>query len=290
MDTIFLADPWRLVETRPHREQMKKADSFMAVENGHMRVSGCFEEKYSGECGRPVLDILSLRVHIDGKNVNLAHEDAQLFSRVMDLRTGILTREFAVRRKQGCVQLRFERFLSVTQPEVLAIRVRATADYDCRIALLPALDARAAGEALTMLPQEEEDDALYMTAQANQEPRSVICCAMTVTPEKAPDKQKIKRKEGLVREKLLFDCRAGQLVGCDKFVAVTTSRDYPEETLRDRALAVARRAQETGYDALRDEQVSEWKRRWESVEESIQGDTAAQQAERLRLFKELSVR
>ena len=59
MKTIFEFDPWRLIETELHKDDMRLSESMTSIGNGHMGMRGNFEEGFSGDShtGCPVLGI-----------------------------------------------------------------------------------------------------------------------------------------------------------------------------------------------------------------------------------------
>ena len=159
------------MERELHREDMRLSESMTSIGNGHMGMRGNFEERYSGDChrgtylagvwfpdktrvgwwknGYPLyfgkvinaMNIISLRVRIDREDIDLATDEVVSFTRMLDMREGVLSRDFVIRREGGTVRVSFERFVSIDRPEILALRCRVTADYACKVALLPAIDA-----------------------------------------------------------------------------------------------------------------------------------------------------
>ena len=326
MKTIFAYDPWKLVEEELHIEDMRLAESMTSIGNGHMGMRGNFEERYSGDShrgtylggvwfpdktrvgwwknGYPLyfgkvinaMNVLSLRVRVDKEDIDLFKDECVSFHRTLDMRAGVLTREFAIRREKGTVRVFFERFVSVVRPEILAIRCRVTADYDCRVALIPAIDAHVHNEDSNYeetfwLFEGETDEAGVMSVRTRTKenpfgtPRFSVCGAMAVTPHHKPHKERGKVEEGHVSRKLMFDCAAGMTVGIDKLVAVATSRDHDEESLVDAARGAVMEAALAGYDALREEHAAQWERRWEKADVRIDGDVAAQQGIRFNIFQ-----
>ena len=326
MKTIFANDPFKLVEEELHREDMRLAESMTSIGNGHMGMRGNFEERYSGDShrgtylagvwfpdktrvgwwknGYPLyfgkvinaMNVISLRVRVDKVDIDLAKDECVSYRRTLDMYTGVLTREFAIRREKGTVRVFFERFVSVVRPEILAIRCRVTADYDCRVALIPAIDAHVHNEDSNYdetfwLFEGETDESGVMSVRTRTKenpfgtPRFAVCGAMAVAATHKPRKERMEASEGFVSRKLMFDCTAGQEVGIDKIVAVTTSRDHDEASLVDAARGAAIEALSAGYDALREEHAAQWARRWEKADVRIDGDVAAQQGIRFNIFQ-----
>lgn len=326
MKTIFALDPWRLVETEIHREDMRLSESMTSIGNGHMGMRGNFEERYTGDSHRGTYlagvwfpdktrvgwwkngypkyfgkvinaaNILSLRVKVDGEDIDLAKDECAAYLRVLDMRAGVLTREFAVRREEGTVRVAFERFVSIVRPEILAVRCRVSADYACRVTLLPAIDAHVHNEdsnyeeTFWLFEGETDENGVMSVRTRTKEnpfgtPRFSACAAMAVTSDRDPHKARAQSKEGFVCRRLTFDLKAGEGVTLDKLVAVSTSRDHDEETLTQAARGAVMEALSSGYDALRAEQEQAWLRRWEKADVRIDGDEAAQQGIRFNIFQ-----
>ena len=314
MKTIFAYDPWRLVENELHKDDMRLSESMTSIGNGHMGMRGNFEERYSGDSHRGTylagvwfpdktrvgwwkngypqyfgkvinaMNIISLRVRIDREDIDLFEDDVLSFQRVLDMHAGVLSREFVIRREKGTVRVFFERFVSLARPELLALRCRVTADYDCKVALIPAIDADVRNEdsnyeeAFWLFEGEDEDrDGVLSVRTRTREnpfgtPRFSVCGAMAAEPTEKLKKNRVTVEEGYVARKFVFEAEAGQTVGCDKFVCVATDRDHKEDELTQAATAGVLSAQQAGYDALRREQERAWARRWEKADVRIDGD------------------
>lgn len=327
MKTIFAYDPWKLIEKELHKEDMRLSESMTSIGNGHMGMRGNFEERYTGDShsgsylagvwfpdktrvgwwknGYPLyfgkvinaMNIISLRVRIDREDIDLASDEVESFARVLDMQQGVLSREFVIKREGGKVRVFFERFVSIARPEILAVRCRVTADYACKVAVLPAIDADVRNEdtnydeTFWLFEGEDEHESGVLTVATRTKenpfgtPRFAVVGAMAATPTEKPKKNKVTVEEAYVCRKFVFDCEPGQTVGCDKFVCVTTSRDHREEALVLSAHDGALSAQQAGYDALRREQERAWARRWEKADVRIDGDVAAQQGIRFNIFQ-----
>ena len=327
MKTIFAYDPWRLVENELHKDDMRLSESMTSIGNGHMGMRGNFEEQYSGDSHRGTylagvwfpdktrvgwwkngypqyfgkvinaMNIISLRVRIDREDIDLYEDDVVSFTRVLDMHAGVLSREFTIRREKGTVRVSFERFVSVARPELLALRCRVMADYDCKVALLPAIDADVRNEdsnydeTFWLFEGEDEDENGVLTVHTRTRenpfgtPRFAVCGAMAAVPTEKPKKNRATVEEGYVCRKFVFDVEAGQTVGCDKFVCVCTDRDHKEDDLTAAATTGVLNAQAAGYDALRREQERAWMRRWEKADVRIDGDVAGQQGIRFNIFQ-----
>lgn len=327
MKTLFAPDPFKLIQTELHKDDMRLCESLTSIGNGHMGMRGNFEERYSGDSHRGTylagvwfpdktrvgwwkngypsyfgkvinaMNILSLRVRIDREDVDLFEDDVVSFTRELDMYRGVLSREFTIRREKGTVKVFFERFVSIARQEILAVRCRVTADYACKVALLPAIDADVRNEdanyeeTFWLFEGEKEHDsgALSVAVRTKENPfntpRFAVVGAMGANALGKAKKNKVSIDTAFVQRKFVFDAEAGETVGCDKFVCVTTSRDHSEDALELCALDGVHQAQAMGYDALLREQERAWARRWEKADVTIEGDVAAQQGIRFNIFQ-----
>ncbi|MBQ9010954.1 MAG: glycoside hydrolase family 65 protein [Clostridia bacterium] len=324
MEPIFKVDPWCIEENELHGKQMRFTESVMSIGNGHMGMRGSFEEKYSGDhlggcylagiwtpegtepekrktgcpayTGKAVgsLNTISLRIRIDKEDIDLAEDRVEYFSRKLDMRRGLLIREFIISGEDGVVHVWFERFVSAVRPELLAIRCRVYADYPCRVTLLPAVTVDEQDEYWDCIDADEdgEADISYLTVRTRVNPFGVpqytVCTAMGVVPVGEVRKDRTDTDEDEIVHRLLFDSVPGDVVGCDKFVCVATSRDHSEGEILNSARAGIAAALSEGYDALLREHEREWARRWEKADIQIDGDERSQQAVRYSLFRMFS--
>ena len=326
MKTLFAAAPWELRETELHREDMRLAESLTSIGNGYMGMRGNFEETYSGDSHRGTylagvwfpdrtrvgwwkngyppyfgkvinaMNLISLRVRIDREEIDLAREECTAFSRTLDMRRGVLSRRFSVRREAGEVHVEFERFVSAERHHVLAVRCRVRADFPCRVDLIPALDADVRNEDANydesfweFEGESEEKDLLLVRTRTKENPfgtpRFGVCAALADAPFGTPRKTRVRLSPGYAARKLTFRAEAGETVGCDKFVCVATTRDMEEDLLSGAVRRGAEAAKAAGYDWLLREQTRAWQRRWDRADVAIEGDDAAQQGIRFNLFQ-----
>ncbi|MFR2495460.1 MAG: family 65 glycosyl hydrolase domain-containing protein [Christensenellales bacterium] len=326
MKTIFAYDPWRLVENELHKDDMRLSESMTSIGNGHMGMRGNFEERYSGDSHRGTylagvwfpdktrvgwwkngypqyfgkvinaMNIISLRVRIDREDIDLFEDDVLSFQRVLDMRAGVLSREFVIRREKGTVRVFFERFVSIARPELLAcvprdggLRLQGRAHSRHRRGRAQRRFQLRRNLRLFEGEDEDRDGVLSVRTRTRENPfgtpRFSVCGAMAAEPTETLKKHRVAVEEGHVARKFVFEAEAGQTVGCDKFVCVATDRDHREDELTQAATAGVLSAQQAGYDALRREQERAWARRWEKADVRIDGDVAGQQGIRFNIFQ-----
>lgn len=142
-DIYFETDPWKIIEDGFDPAYSEVAESVFSLGNEYMGVRGYFEEGYTGASmvgsyfnGIYEQDIhkqsgykgianvtefmvnsvnwLYTRICFEGETLNLGTSKISSFRRVLDLKTGILTRSFIWKTESGReISVAFERFLSM---------------------------------------------------------------------------------------------------------------------------------------------------------------------------------
>ncbi|MEO1712528.1 MAG: family 65 glycosyl hydrolase domain-containing protein, partial [Bacteroidota bacterium] len=82
-----------------------------------------------------------------------------------------------------------------------------------------------------------------------------------------------------------IELREGQELVITKYVAITSSQNYPKEALVEAAYKGLDRAVTAGYEALKAAQAQAWIDKWTEADIKIEGDIAAQQGIRFNIFQ-----
>ena len=239
-----------------------------------------------------------IHVEVDGETLDLNTAQVEAFYRELDMQNGLFLRRFTVRTAGGSVQVEAERFVSLAQKELLAVRYRLTPDYDAHVVMRPYLDANVRNldsnyeeTFWDMLEEEETEDALALLTKTKENPfgtpRFAVSAAMSCWAD-GLEMAGRRLDSGYVETRYEGDVAAGEDVVMEKYALCFTSRDYDEKVLSTLSLKAAARAREVGYDALRDAHTAAWRDRWAGCDVTIQGDDAAQQGIRFNLFQLLS--
>ena len=324
MKTLFGIHPWKLVETKLHREDMRLAESLTSIGNAHMGMRGNFEEQYSGDSHRGTylagvwfpdktrvgwwkngypayfgkvingVNLMEMAVSVDGEPVDLACAEVTDFYRELDMEHGLLLRRFTLRMARGAVTAEVERFASIARKELLAIRYRITPSFAAEVTFAPALDTNVRNEDSnydemfwTPLDQGFAGGSAYVMARTGENPFGAPC--FTVFAAMGAGEAKAREAmEGRVEAQVMRKVQAGETAAAVKLACVDTSRNHDTEgQLRDHVLDTLRRAEGAGYEALRAEQCVAWRERWDGMDVRIGHDEAAQQGIRFNLFQML---
>lgn len=150
----LVVHPWKIIEEEFKPEYGRVSESIFSLGNGYMGVRGYFDEGYSGdklvgaylnglfEEGNAspsgnyrgmvtrtcfmvnTIDWLYTRINIDGESLDIGKSRIRDFNRSLDMRSGILTRDFIWDTSSGkSIKLSFERFLSMTNREIGCQRI-----------------------------------------------------------------------------------------------------------------------------------------------------------------------
>ncbi len=170
-DVYFSTHPWEIVENGFDPEYALVSESVFSLGNEAMGVRGYFDEGYSGDrlqgsyfnglferkemhkegyrgmVGQMTfmvntVDWLYLRIRLGGERLDLNRSRFRNFRRVLDLRTGVLTRSFVWVLADGReLELQFERFLSMNRISFGGQRVTAKAlNFDGVLSVEAGLD------------------------------------------------------------------------------------------------------------------------------------------------------
>lgn len=324
----FEIHPWKVVETGLDKERMRLSESLTSAGNGYMGMRGNFEEDYTGDThlgtyiggvwfpdktrvgwwknGYPqyfgkvinAVRLNGIHVEVDGETLDLNTAQVEAFYRELDMQNGLFLRRFTVRTARGGVRVEAERFVSLAQKELLAVRYSLTPDYNAHVVMRPYLDANVRNldsnydeTFWDMLEEEETEDALALLTKTKENPfgtpRFSVSAAMSCWAD-GLEMAGRRLDSGYVETRYEGDVQAGETAVLEKYALCFTSRDYDEKVLSTLSLKAAARARELGYGELRDAHTAAWHARWAGCDVTIQGDDAAQQGIRFNLFQLLS--
>lgn len=242
------------------------------------------------------LNFIGVDIYVDGAKVDLYKENITDFHLELDMKEGIVKRSFILQKGENRIQFEFERFLSIVAKEICAIDIKVTALTGVhKIELVPFLDGDVTNE------DSNYDEKFWGEIVRKVEANSGNLIMKTVdnpfgTPRFAVSASMINTINHLevtsYNEKPMYVANAynnklkqGETIQLQKYVAVTTSRDWEEERLATVSDRLAKQAKEKGYTALKEEHIAAWAARWEKADVQIEGDEEAQQGIRFNIFQ-----
>ena len=321
---LFEIDPWKIKTTTLDTENMRLQESLTSIGNGYMGMRGNFEEGYSGDShqgtyiagvwfpdktrvgwwknGYPdyfgkvinATNFIGIDVQINQTNIDLATVDYRDFYLELDLKTGILNRSYTVTVGEVQAKLTFERYVSVAQQELALIKVTVEVlAGSAEIKLTPKLDGNVQNEDSNYDENFwlEKNRHLGATPSLTMEtlenpfgtPRFSVTTSMQNKTTGGVKSQT--ESEKLVFETYTYQVNSGETIALEKYVAVVTSRDVPEEQQVSQAETLLQKALDSSWEELKTAHSHGWSQRWEKADVVIQGDDEAQQGMRFNIFQ-----
>ena len=314
--------PWSIRSTKLEKEHKRLQESLTSIGNGYMGMRGNFEETYSGDThlgtyiagvwfpdktrvgwwknGYPkyfgkainALNFSKIALFVDNQEVDLAKNDVSDFSIELDMKTGILRRQFTV----FGVQFTVTKFLSVAQKELAVIRwdMVAVDGKTHQVRLDSLVDADVKNEDSNyeekfweVLAKEHENARSSIATRTVANPFGVeqfivnaeqrFSGSLKETGNGATDWQIVNQFVGEV---------GSQAQSFEKRVIITTSRDYADlvavqKAGRDLADTIAKQS----FEQLQAAHTAAWESRWAIADVTISGNDEAQQGIRFNLFQ-----
>jgi maltose phosphorylase len=326
-DSRFQSDEWKIIETRFEPDRGRDSESIFALGNGMMGQRANFEERYTGDTlrGNYVAGVYypdktvvgwwkigypeyfakvpnapswtDIIVRIDGEELDLAKCSLKAFRRELDMRQGLLTRNFTAVMSSGrIIEVTARRFLSMDEPEKAAViySLRLTGGNG-KLELAPWLNADVYNE------DANYDENFWEDESASHNGRTAVVVARTRKTafvvatamenifarngQAAGGRTEISTTDKTAHCTFLSDYSDGDTFTVTKYAAVLSSFNHPVEGLAEKAMDAAGKAAAKGFDAMFEAHRKAWEKKWEHGDIVIRGDIAAQQGIRFNIFQ-----
>ncbi len=313
---------WILVEEGFDLAREHEIESLFTVANGYVGTRGSLFEgsplSAPGTFIAGVFDVppqsdlpelarapnwLGLCAIVDGRALRLEAGEVLEHRRVLDLRQGILWREWRQRDPAGRVtRIRGMRLASLADRHVLLESVAFTPEnYSGRIVLESRIDGAAAEYLLSPALSPVLDHTVpsvatpgtapalprttvlsFRTPGSGVEIAFAIASAITRVGDASIVRAAEEAEDG-TRHRWIVDMQIGQTYRFDRVVSVFTSRET-ERPADAAAAQLGRLFAGGGMDRIVAAHVSAWAERWRTADVEIDGDTAAQRALRFAIY------
>ncbi|AEI49970.1 glycoside hydrolase family 65 protein [Runella slithyformis] len=337
MKNYIKHDPWCVVEEGFYPEYNEITESLTSLGNGRMGQRGNFEEHFSGKTllgnyvagvfypdktrvgwwknGYPryfakVLNAcnwIGIDVKIDGETLDLGLCTVSEYSRVLNMKEGILERRFVATLSGGKqVRVHAQRFCSIADDEAGAIRYSVTAlNFEGKITLTPFLDGDISNKDSNYgekfwdeIRKETAFGEAYLEMRTKDTPFKTelfnVCTGMkfdiSLNGEIVDFQCKPVKAEKYVACGTELPVKTGDEVVLYKYAVNLASLNHPTDQLLTHAKAYLQRISEKGFDQMKAEQIQAWAERWDKNDIVIEGDSdsrtdAAQQGIRFNIFQ-----
>ncbi len=320
-------DAWNIIEEGFDPALNRISESLFSLGNGQMGQRGTFEEDYTGDMhqgsyvagvyypdktrvgwwknGYPeyfakVLNAPSwIGVHITiGEQVlDLARCKVESFTRVLDMKQGILQRSFTVTFKDGKkVSVKAERFCSMAAGEVGVIRYAITALNFSDYALIRLdVDADVVNQDSNYqekfweeVSQSADEGTAIVTAQTRKTHFHV--CTGMIYKLVSGGKPAIGKVTANVRSKYAdnivnVSLSQGEELVVYKYAVLLSSEIHPKDRLTKVCARQLEELRTSGFDNLLKQHSAVWAHTWDLCDITIEGDVAAQQGIRFNIFQ-----
>ncbi|MBU7449506.1 MULTISPECIES: glycoside hydrolase family 65 protein [Lactiplantibacillus] len=138
------SNPWILQEKEFNSRHLGKFEAVMCQGNGYMGVRAATEEHYVGEHRDMLIagtfdkfdgevnelpnlpDVTEIKIEINGQLLDLNQGEVSDYRRIIDLKSGLLTRSFTWTIAEHAYRLKFERLVSMANRHLIVSRVTIT--------------------------------------------------------------------------------------------------------------------------------------------------------------------
>ncbi|WP_262493170.1 family 65 glycosyl hydrolase domain-containing protein [Marinilabilia salmonicolor] len=236
---------------------------------------------------------MGIDVNIDGETLDLFKAaDVEKFQRVLDMKSGVLSRSFDVTLNNGNkLSVKTERFLSMTRNETGVIRYSVTPEKDCKIIFSPYIDGDVENEDSNydekfwnILETDVDEGKASLLSQTKKSDFQVAFAMETeISGTDNFDIQTVKN-ETFAGNHITIKADRNQTITLIKYVGVCSSLNHKPDELTGAAKKQASEARLLGFKTLLEEQKQHWENIWNLGDIKIKGDVAAQQGIRFNIF------
>ena len=294
---------WALIEPEFDPEKLRARETVFTIGNGYLGTRGSFEEGYPKALPITLIngvyddipavytelancpDWLLLVVMINGETFRLDRGEILAYDRRLDLRHGILTRSIRWRSPIGnTVDLKFDRFASLADQQILAMRCEITPiDFDGTIELQSSINGYPENQGFDHwehLNRGNIEQGVWIQVRTRST-QIELGMAAKMTALAIDAKSQVINTPDCPTLTTSFVATRGQRISAEKLVTVFTSC----ETRSPVQAAQTKLAQLPTYAILLAAHQQAWDAVWEQSDVEIEGDIDAQLAVRYNLFQ-----
>ena len=322
MKNYIKYDPWKIIEEGFNPDYNKISESICSLGNGKFGQRANFEESFSGKIlqGNYVSGVyypdktrvgwwkngypeyfakmlnapswIGIKTTVQGEDLDLNKCEIQDFSRVLDMKKGVLERRFTAKTQSGKIfQVVATRFLSVLRDEIGAIKYTIIPkNFSAEAEILCDVDADIKNEDSNYdekfwieIQKTSDDNNTFVTAETKKT-QFQVCTAVKMELSNFSKVENI-LKEKYAAKKYTVQFTENEEFTVYKYAAVTSTMYYSKEEISSKTLQVLEKAYNDGFEKLLDEQIKTWDEKWKESDIIIEGDVAAQQGIRFNIFQ-----
>ncbi|CAD6494515.1 MAG: Glycosyl hydrolase family 65 central catalytic domain protein [Candidatus Argoarchaeum ethanivorans] len=295
-------DEWLIRECKwdPDPHKQGSSESIFSLGNGYVGSRGVMEEIPDGsrpgtyiagifdKSAAKTVEIVNLpnpidfQIYANGEPVAIDKMDVVRHERILDMKKGLLFRETKYRSQVGLYRYQSMRAISASDEHTAMMRV-CFVSYDSNVDILVKNSTDTA--ALNIRPEMDTmvrhydirwadytNNICYVAVKTNDSgiiasyatdlsiwgDGELVCAARTAEWE-----------DGKFTENVRFKARKGVIYSFDKLISLCSSRDLPEEGIRDATINTLEQSRCIGFECLLETHAAVWDRRWLTADITI---------------------
>jgi beta-phosphoglucomutase len=303
------ANNWQVHETTWNPAKQHHRETVYTVGNGLLASRGVLEEGYPDEWRTTFMhgifddvpvsfteianlpDWMNLTILLDGERFRMDEGKLVEYHRVLDLRSGLLTRTVLWESQQGKqTHLRFERFISYLDRHLVGIRLQITPDnWEGQVEIRSTLFGLSDNQGLLhwqTITQGDFNNGIYLHSRTRASRMEVALVSnVTLLDGKATvDYWDVTHQP---TQRLVTEARRGTPLTLTKMVTIVDSC-HSKNPLQA-AQQILTESRQRDFDSHLARSVRGWVARWRTSDVEIDGDDEAQLATRHGIFQILAV-
>lgn len=222
---------------------------------------------------------------VSGKEIGLLQIEPAEHIQTLEINEGLHTRNTVWNTDLGRINVRAERFVSLSEAHLMCLRYTVSVDKCCELCIKTGIDGDVwdiNGPHLEEYAPEEGEGFIRVFARTHELKVPVVVTETCKISFKA---------EGIIEKSGRSIFRIIKIIAVPneeytiyKYVAVYTGNDETPN-IREDCAALALKAASAGYDKAHNEHASKWKSRWEDSDVIIVGDENDQLALRYSIYQ-----
>ncbi|MEA5573333.1 glycoside hydrolase family 65 protein [Calothrix sp. UHCC 0171] len=303
------ATEWNISEAIFNAAHLHHQETVFTIGNGYLGTRGTFEEGYLDENPATFIhgvydDVavvttelvnvpnwLNLNITIAGETFQLDTGKIINYKRSLDMRLGLLSRDIRWRSPKGhTIDLHFQRFASLAEQHIVAIRCEITAiDAICDISVTTSLDENTTTQGIKhwqTINHKISNNIIGLHSRTINSGIQLGMATKLTLAEEIPGEIANNNSTPTSEKKLTknFTCVPGKSISLEKITTIFTSRES-ENPLES---AVEKLSTAPNFAHLLAAHIAAWEQVWQNSDIVIEGDIQAQLSVRFSLFQLLA--
>lgn len=302
-ESALIYTDWTLIETQFDPNILHARETVFTIGNGYLGTRGSFEEGYPRSLSAtfihgvyddvPVVytelvncpDWLPLAIVVNGDRFRLDQGEVLFYERQLDLQRAVLTRTVQWRSPKGdTIELKFERFASLADQHVVALRCQIKAlDQDTIVEVQASINGYPENQGFNhweQLGQGKTDHGVWLQVRTRTS-HIELAMASSLNLSGAEGTLQVTNVPGYPTLMTTFTAPVGQPIVVENLMTIVTSREVEKPV----EAAQAKLAKLPLYSDLLSAHERSWAEIWEKSDIVIEGDLRAQLAVRYNIFQ-----